>query len=176
MSRLILLTFYFALFFFVACQKQEQYQSRAEEVFPPVAIKYAALNQLGALPVIPAFFKGQWSIVIFGEADCSDDCLKRLAVINAVEQAKKLFVIDGLTNSAELKELGAKFTNVAITMGVTASSFDKFYAQFNIDGIEAAQKHTLLYLVNPSAELVYSLPQENLTSAELEKEIAVIKN
>ena len=176
MSRLIILTFYFSLFFFLACEKQEQYLSSAEEVFPPITIKYAALNQLGGLPVTPSFFKNEWTIVIFGGADCSDDCLKRLALINAVEQAKKLFVIDGLAGHAELTELGTKFTNVAITMGVTASSFDTFYAQFDVDGIELSQKKLMIYLISPSAELVYSLPSDNLTSAELEKEIAVIKN
>ena len=176
MSRLTLLTFYFSLFFIVACQQQEQYQSSAEEVFPPVAIKYAALNQLGGLPVSPAYFKGKWSIVIFGEPNCSDDCLQRLALINGVKQAKKLFIIDGLTNSAELSELGAKFTNVAITMGVTASSFDSFDAQFGIEGIEPEQKKLMIYLINPSAELVYTLSSENLTAADLEKEMAVIIN
>ncbi len=176
MSRLTLLTFYFSLFFIVACQKQEQYQSSAEEIFPPITIKYAALNRIGGLPVTPAFFKDQWSIVIFGEPGCSDDCLKRLALINGVKQAKKLFVIDGLAGHALLNELGAKFTNVAITMGVTASSFDSFDAQFAVEGIEPEQKKSMIYLVNPSAELVYSLDTGNLTTADLEKEITAIVN
>ncbi|MCP4075318.1 MAG: hypothetical protein GY744_03940 [Gammaproteobacteria bacterium] len=176
MSRLIILMFYFSLLFNAACQKQDEYQSRAEEVFPPITIKYAALNQIGGLPVTPAFFQGQWSIVIFGEPNCSDECLKRLALINPVKQAKKLFVIDGLASHAELNELGAKFTNVAITMGVTASSYDSFDTQFVIEGIEPAKKKLMIYLINPAAELVYSLSSDNLTVVDLEKEIAVIKN
>ncbi|MBT3205657.1 MAG: hypothetical protein HOM14_15710 [Gammaproteobacteria bacterium] len=174
MSRLIILVFYFSLFFNAACQQQEDYQSSAEEIFPPVTMKYAALNRMDNLPVSLTFFKDDWTMVVFGESSCSDNCLNRLALLNDVKSAKKLFVIDGLANHATLRELAGLFPNVAITMGVTASSFDRFYAQFDLDSIEPTQKQKMIYLVSPSAELVYSLDAEEITSSDLEKEIVLL--
>ena len=174
MFRLKYLFIYLSLFLITSCQQKEDYQSQAEEIFPPVQMKHVALYRIAALPVSPVYFEGQWTIVIFGDANCQGDCLKRLALINDVEQAKKLFVADGPAQNSRLTELAGLFPNVAITMGATAGSFDSFYAQFDVEIIEPAQKHRQLYLVNPSKELVYSLPQHNLSVESLQKEITVM--
>ena len=175
MFRLVSLLFYISLFLNVSCQQQEDYKSRAEEIFPPVQMKYVALYRKDGLPVIPVFFEGQWTIVIFGNAPCDDDCMERLALINSIESAKKLFVFNGQASHTKLKELVEAFPNIAITMGTSAASFDNFYAQFDVDTVEPLQKHQQVYLVNPSTKLVYSLPQKDLTSDDLAKEIAWLK-
>ena len=171
MYRLVTLLFYISLFLNVSCQQQDNYKSRAEEIFPPVEMKYVALYRQDGLPIIPVFFAEQWSIVIFGDTPCDDDCLDRLALINSIESAKKLFVFNGQAKHKKLKELVDSFPNVAITMGTSAASFDNFYTQFDVDTVEPTQKHQQIYLVNPSSELVYSLPHKGLTSADLTKEI-----
>jgi len=175
MFRVSPLLFYLSLFFNVACQSQGDYKSRAEEVFPSVPIKYVGLYRVDNLPIGPAFFNGQWSVVIFGKASCNNDCMQRLKLVNEADVTNKLFVIDDLADYKKLRELAEKFPDVEITMGTTASLFDKFYAHFDVDLVEPAQKHQTIYLVNPSSELVYILPQAKLTSSDIEKEIAVIR-
>ncbi len=175
MSRFIRLLFYFSLFFNISCQKQEQYQTIAEEVFPPVTLKYAALNRLDNLPVSLTFFRDQWTLVIFGDSSCADDCQKRLALVNDVQSVNKLFVINGQAGHVTLRELARIYPEVAITMGVTASSFDNFYNQFDVDMVDSEDKHLYVYLISPTGDLAHILNVENLSAADVEKEISALK-
>ena len=175
MFRLTSVLFYLSLFLMVSCQQRDEYQSRAEEIFPPVKMDYVALYRIDNLPVSPAFFGGQWTIVIFGTSTCDSDCLNRLALINDIKDTKKLFVVDGLAKHTDMREIARSFSNVAVTMGTTARSFDKFSGQFDIETIDPAQKHKQIYLVNPLKELVHIVPQQGLTAADLDKEIVLLK-
>lgn len=163
------------LFLTVSCQKQESYQARVEEIFPPVLVQNVALNRMGNLPVSVEFFKGQWTLVVFGSGNCKSACQHRLELVNEAANVKKLLVIDGLATPAKLRELAGSYPDVAVTMGITASTFDHFYAQFDVESIAPEQKRQHIYLVSPSAELVYSLSSENLTADDLAKEISLLK-
>lgn len=158
-----------------SCQKQEIYKSRAEEIFPPVPIRNVALYRMDNSPISPAFFHGQWSAVIFGTEFCNEGCLKRLALVSEVRQAKKLFVLAGVASHSMLTDLGNQFPNVAISMGTTPFSFDIFYAQFDSDIELPDDKHKQIYLINSSAELSYKIDFSLLNSGDIDNEITLLR-
>jgi len=174
MYRFVLPLFFLSLTLTVSCQQQDDFKSQAEEIFPPVEMTHVALYRKSGLPVIPVFFQGQWSMVIFGNTSCENECIKRLDLINGVESVKKLLVFNGQAKHTRMQELVDSYPNVAITMGTSAASFDNFYKQFDVDTVEPIKKHQQIYLVNPTAELAYSLPQKGLTSEQLGKEMAFL--
>lgn len=176
MFRLATVFLYLSLFLTVSCQQQKAFDSVVEEIFPAVPIKYVALYRVNSLPVSPVFFQDQWSIVIFGQAVCDESCKQRLSLVNEVEGAQKLYVIDGLADHSKMSELASLYPNVAITMGATASSFDSFYAQFDVDTVASSQKNQHVYLVNPAAMLAFSLPLTDLTADVLSREIKQLKS
>lgn len=175
MLRISPRVFFLTLFFTLSCQQQDNYQAKVEEVFPPVLVKNVALNRLGNLPVNHQFFKGQWTLVVFADEKCETACRQRLELVNKAENVNKLLVIDGLATPEKLKQLARLYTDVAVTMGITASTFDHFYVQFDIESIAPEKKHQYIYLVNPSAELAYSLAAENLTVDSLHKELSLLQ-
>ena len=109
---------------------------------------------------------------MFGTASCAGECLHRLGLLDEVESAKKLFVIEDIADHSRLRKLGRQFPGVAISMGVSAASLDNFIAQFDTDNGKAIDKQQQLYLINPLAELVYSLPQQGLKSGDIDRELA----
>ena len=163
----------FSMLLLTSCQKQDNYQSSADEIFPPVPMKHVALYRINNQAISPAFFHGQWSVVIFGTESCNEGCLKRLTLVNEVRKAKKLFVMTGIASHAILNDLGKQFSNVAISMGTTASSFDNFYAQFGSEMELPDDQHKSIYLVNPSAELVSKVDFTKLNSGDIDNEITL---
>ena len=169
-NTLILLS----LFLLSSCQKQEVYKSKAEEIFPPVPMRNVALYRMDNSPISPAFFQGQWSVVIFGTESCNAGCLKRLALVNEVRQAQKLFVLAGIASHSMLTDLAKQFSNVAISMGTTPYSFDNFYAQFDSDMDMFDDKHKQIYLINSSAELAYKIDFTRLNPGDIDNEITLL--
>jgi len=157
------------------CNRQPEYQSRKMEVFPAVQIKYAALYQVDGLPVSPAFFQGQWTLVIFGQADCAFACQQRLALLNSLEAVKKLFVIIDLAQPDQMREFKQRYPQVAISMGTTAVSFDRFYAQFKDEFADAEQQQARIFLVNPAGVLSYWLSTEDLKTADIQMEMQILQ-
>lgn len=157
------------------CQQQPGYQTKASEIFPAVAIKYAALFRMDQLPISPAFFKGQWTVLVFASSSCEDDCQHRLSLLNDVKSAQTLLVIDDLANHTQLRGLKKKYPSVAISMGTTAASIDNFLRQFEEETISMADKNKYVYLINPTPEFSYTLAVENLMAGEIDKELEYFK-
>lgn len=157
------------------CEPQEAYKSRAVEVFPPIPMRHVALFRMDGLPIGPVYFQGQWSVVAFGTSSCQGDCLQRLDLLEKLDQpVNKLFVIDDLADHSKLRELAQKSPSVAVTMGISAASFDNFYDQFDTDTGESIDKHQQFYLVNPLAELAYSLQQQGLKPGDIDRELELL--
>lgn len=154
------------------CQKQTPYQSRASEVFPPVAIRHAALFRMDGLTISPAFFRDQWTIVVFGLSSCGQPCQHRLQRINEVKTGQSLLIIVDLADHSRLRELAEHYPSVAISMGATAVSFDDFYAQFDVEPIMENKKMSFIYLVNPAAELAYTLSGKEMKKGDINNELA----
>ncbi len=137
-------------------------------------MKYAALYQVDGLPVSPAFFQGQWTLVIFGQGDCPATCQERLALINNLESVKKLFVIIDLAEPDQMRNLKRMYPQVAISMGTTAVSFDRFYAQFNDEFADEEQKQARIFLLSPAGVLSYWLSAEEISSADIQQEVQML--
>ncbi len=90
MVRLFILLRLLSIILLSACQEQGAYQSRATEVFPPVAIENVALFRLDQLPVAPAFFNGHRTVVVFGKAKCDQACQHRLQLVDALRNTPAL--------------------------------------------------------------------------------------
>ena len=176
MGRLFIPLLLLSMVLLSACQEQGAYQSRATEVFPPVAIENVALFRLDQLPVAPDFFNGHWTVVVFGKAACDQDCRHRLQLVNALRNTPALFVIADLANERQLQTLAKQYPSVAISMGTTAAAFDNFYRQFDAEYITEADKHQFIYLVNPDTELSHShtLAVEKLAKGDIEKELTYL--
>ena len=175
MTPVINLLILLSILLISSCQKQEVYNSSAEEIFPPVPMRNVALYRMDNSPISPTFFHGQSSVVIFGTESCDEGCLKRLALVNEVRLAKKLFVLAGVTSHSVLADLGKQFPNVAISMGTTPFSFDNFYAQFDNDMQLSDDKHQQIYLINSSAELAYKIDYTRLNSGDIDREITLLE-
>jgi len=158
------------------CTRQAEYQSRKMEVFPAVPMKYVALYQVDGLPVSPAFFQGQWTLVIFGQADCNPACQQQLALLNNLDDTvRKLFVISDLAEPEQMRVLKRKYPQVAISMGTTAVSFDRFYTQFNDEFSDAEQQLVRIFLVSPTGMLSYWLSAEELSSTDIQQEVKMLQ-
>jgi hypothetical protein len=94
--------------------------------------------------------------------------------VNEVKSINRLFVINDLADSSQMKALGRQFTEVPISMGTTAVSFDKFYAQFFDASGSPELVPSRIYLVNPEAELSYSLNQDGLRSGDIVRELRLL--
>jgi len=145
--------------------------AQGSEVFPPVAIQYAALFRMDQLPISAAFFRQQWTWVNFGQAGCTGDCQQRLNKLDKLTDVQALFVITDLADHQRLRELSASFNKVAIAMGTTAVSLDNFTRQFNDEGLSIEQLEQNYFLVGPQAELVYRVTLEELGAASLQQEL-----
>ncbi len=157
------------------CQQQVPYQARATEIFPPVTIQYAALFQIDQLSISPAFFQGQWTAMVFASSACESNCQHRLMVLNKVEMAQTLLVIDDVADHIQLRGLKKKYPTVAISMGSNASSIDNFMAQFDVDFIPADKKNDNIYLISPTPEFVYTLAIDSLKASDIDREIKYLK-
>ncbi len=160
------------LMLLAACSKGKPYTVAGEESFPPVAVEYAALYRMDALPVSPGFFRQHWTWVGFGPADCEDACRLRLDLLNSVSGGQGLFVVNELTDHVRLRSLADRFPQVAIAMGTTAVSFDLFEKQFAQSIAAVDNDADRLYLVSPAAQIVYSIDSKDLSSDGLEQEFS----
>lgn len=174
MRRLFIPLLTLSMVLLAACQDHKNHQGRASEVFPPVSVQNVALFRLSQLPVSPVFFEGHWTVVVFGQAACEQDCQHRLQLVNAVQDTPSLFVITDLADHRQLQTLAKQHPSVAISMGTTASAFDNFYRQFDLESIAASEKHQFIYLVNPDAELAYTLAVAELREGDIDKELALL--
>lgn len=164
-----------AVFMGSGCQKQPAYESDAIEVFPAVAIKYAALFRMDQFSIAPAFFRGQWTAVVFASSSCEADCQHRLSLLNEVKDAQTLLVIDDLADYTQLRALKKRYPSVAVSMGTTAASLDKFMAQFDEETIPANEKKAHIYVVNPLPELSHILAVKGLESGDIDRELEHLK-
>lgn len=157
-----------------SCKSGQQYESRAEEVFPSVKISKAALFRMGNVGISPAFFHGHWTGVMFASASCDTPCQKQLALVNGVGGLQFLLVIVDLADHATLRTLKKQYPGIEISMGTTAASIDNFIAQFEDEAIARSEMKDYIYLVNPNAELSYLLATESLQSGDLTQEIRML--
>ena len=157
------------------CDQQQPYQSRLQEIFPPVPIQHAALNRINHLPVTPAYFRDRWTWVLFGPPDCPRHCRTRLQLANRQQSAQALFVVEGLANHDQLNQLSADFPAVAIGMATTAASSDNFNRQFALESGYENDKSSYFYLINPQGELAYVVTSSGLRAADLELEIKLLE-
>ena len=159
-----------------ACQPKSQYQSQAEEVFPPVTITRAALFRMGNLGISPEFFSGQWTAVLFASSSCDSACQHRLALANEGVRAQALLVIVDLANHAQLLQLKKQYPAVEISMGTTAASIDSFVLQFEDEAIPPEGMADYIYLVSPDAELSYRLDAQRMKSGDLTRELQALES
>jgi len=171
LNRFIILVATLLVAVLASCEQEQTEASRLQEVFPSVEIRNAALFRVNQTALTQAFFKGQWTLVSFSEAGCSQQCLHRLELLAAADDVQRLFFLQGMPDHVLLSSLANKFPSIAITMGATAISSDIFYGQFDVDFIEAQQKQEFIYLINSNAELEYVLPQEQVKSGILNVEL-----
>ena len=168
MKRFITLVLILSPLWLFGCQQQKPKSEVLQEVFPPVEITNAALFRVNNLPVTPDFFKDRWTLLVFNDDNgCADPCLQRLQLIDAVEGAQTLMFAPGLPDHGRQRELAAQFPGIGFTSGTTASSAERFHAQFEVDFIEAGQKAQYIYLINPSAELEYAVSAQQLSREAL---------
>jgi len=165
---------YLALLMLASCQSESKYQSRAEEVFPPVKISKAALFRMGNVGISPAFFHGKWTGVMFASASCDTECQKQLTLVDGIGVMQFLLVIVDLADHSKLRELKDQYPGIEISMGTTAASIDNFIAQFEDEAITRNEMEGYLYLVNPDAKLSYLLSTASLQSGDLKKELMVL--
>lgn len=164
-----------SLVFIVGCKPPPAYQSRAEEVFPTVAIKYAALFRMDQQPISLTFFRDRWTVLVFGSASCEADCQHRLALLNEVKGVQTLLVIDDLADHSQLRALKKKYPSVAISMGATAASIDNFMRQFEEETIPPADRNSYIYLISPVPEFSHFLSVNGLQKGEIELELESLK-
>ena len=118
MQKRLILGLALFLFALPACQPKSQYQSQAEEIFPPVTITRAALFRMGNLGISPAFFSGQWTAVLFASSSCDSACQHRLTLANEGLGAQALLVIVDVADHGKLLQLKKQYPAVEISMGL----------------------------------------------------------
>ena len=157
-----------------ACDKPAPYEARAEEVFPAMEIKQAALFRMDQLGITQDFFQGRWTAVAFATAECPADCRHRLALLNQSGDAQALLVFTDIARHDQMRALKKSFPRVEVSMGATASSLDLFIEQFNDSSITSDERANYIYLVNPERMLTHAVPASAVEPGDIEQELALL--
>lgn len=141
-----------------ACDTHQPMPAVGSEIFPPRSIEGAALWQLHGLGINAAFFRERWSLVMVDEAECLQLCLQRLELLAAIDDVQRLYVAFGAATHQQLTAIADRAPGIEVAMGTTAAAIDSFRRQLCGEDLMAGEAASVIYVVSPDAEAVYSYP------------------